>query len=296
MSASSPRPGLRARLARRGLDTTTLLAVPAIVLMLGLFVYPFLYGLGLSLMPRKGSLLSNYVAFFTTPYLYGTIATTLWIALPVSILGVVVALPIALRVRHAHRQRLLTTLMLVPATLGVVLVAEGMLNYLGPRGWLNRALIAAGITTQPLALIHNYWGVFISLFITGFPFTFLLTLSYLGGIDPALERAGAMLGARAGMRFRRILLPLLLPGLTITFALAFVYAFSVFPSAILVGAPDGATRVISIAAYEAAFEDFDYSRGAAIAIIMAAAQAIVVLALLAARRLAYRGATGLGKG
>ena len=90
-----------------------------------------------------------------------------------------------------------------------------------------------------MRLIHNYWGVMLSLVINGFPFTFLLTLSYVTGIDPSLEQAGAMLGARARERFKRILLPLLAPGLTITLALAFVQAFSVFPSAILLGEPSG---------------------------------------------------------
>jgi putative spermidine/putrescine transport system permease protein len=42
----------------------------------------------------------------------------------------------------------------------------------------------------------------------------------------------------------------------------------VFPSAVLLGAPASETRVISIAAYQAAFEPFDYSMGSAIAIIM----------------------------
>ena len=41
------------------------------------------------------------------------------------------------------------------------------------------------------------------------------------------------------------------------FCLAFVQAFSVFPSAVLLGSPAGPTRVISIAAYEAAFEQYD---------------------------------------
>ena len=45
-----------------------------------------------------------------------------------------------------------------------------------------------------MRLTHNYWGVFFSLVITGFPFAFLLVLSYLSGIDPTLERAAATLG------------------------------------------------------------------------------------------------------
>ena len=55
---------------------------------------------------------------------------------------------------------------------------------------------------HPVRLTHNYWGVVFSLVITGFPFAFLLTLSYLTGIDPTLERAASTLGAGWWQRFR----------------------------------------------------------------------------------------------
>ncbi len=62
-----------------------------------------------------------------------------------------------------------------------------------------------------------------------------------------------------------------------------------FPSAVLLGAPAGPTRVISIAAYEAAFEQYDYSLASAIAMIMALVQLVIVLAVLSLRTLFYRG-------
>ena len=287
---------LTQRLAARGLDSLTLLVVPAVLFLLGLFIYPFAYGLWLSLQPKAGPALANYERFFSDSFLYGTIATTLWLALPVTLLNLALAVPIAFRVRLMRRQRILTTILVVPITLGTVLVAEGLLNYLGPQGWFNRTLLTFGLIAEPLRLVHNYTGVFLSLLITGFPFTFLLTLSYLTGIDPALEQAGATLGARPWQRFRHILWPLLLPGLAITFCLSFVQAFSVFPSAVLLGAPAGPTRVISIAAYTAAFEEYDYAMASAIAMIMAFVQLAIVVAVLASRGLLYRGSTAGGKG
>ncbi|WP_199093433.1 sugar ABC transporter permease [Bosea sp. ASV33] len=287
---------LKQRLAARGLDGLTLLVVPAILFLLALFIYPFLYGLVLSFEPKQGGMFANYQRFFSDRFLYGTIATTLWLALPVTVATLLLAIPIAFRVRLMQNQRLLTTILVIPITLGTVLVAEGLLNYLGPQGWFNRVLMTAGIISTPVKLLHNYWGVMLSLVITGFPFTFLLTLSYLSGIDPALENAGATLGAGPWERFKHILLPLLLPGLAITFCLSFVQAFSVFPSAVLLGAPSGPTRVISIAAYQAAFEEYDYSMASAVAMIMGVVQLAIVVVVLAARGLLYRGPAGGGKG
>ncbi len=295
--APSPHaPSLRLRLRQRGIDGVTLLVLPCVLFVVALFVYPFLYGLFLSFNPKQGGTLANYIAFFSDPFLYDTIGTTLLIAIPATLLNVILSVPVAMRVRLMRRQKLLTTILVIPITLGTVLIAEGLLTYLGPRGWVNRVLLESGLIDSPIRLIHNYWGVMLSLVISGFPSTFLLILSYVTGIDPALEQAGRMLGARARARFWRIVLPLLAPGLAITLALSFVQAFSVFPSAVLLGAPAGPTRVISIAAYQAAFEAFDYSMASAIAMIMAAVQVVIVVALLAARGLVFRGPASSGKG
>lgn len=276
---------------------TFILIVPAVIFMLLFFIYPFLYGLVLSFQPAQGDWLANYARFFADSHLWRTLNTTFNLALPVTIINVALALPIAFRMRHKSRhQRWVTTILVVPITLGTVLIAEGMLAYLGPKGWLSQALQFVHLYDGPIRLTHNYWGVLLSLVISGFPLAFLLILSYLTGIDPVLERAAATLGANSWNRFRHIYLPLLAPGLAITFCLAFVQAFSVFPSAVLVGAPAGSTRVISLAAYEAAFEQYDYPMASAVAMIMGFAQLAVVVAVLALRRGFYRGPVAGGKG
>jgi putative spermidine/putrescine transport system permease protein len=287
----------QARARAASFDSSLLLVSPAILIMLLLFVYPFLYGLALSFTPNEGDWLANYRRFFTDSRQWRTIVTTFELALPVTIINVGLALPVAFRLRrNTHYQRWVTMVLVIPITLGTVLISEGMLTYLGPKGWLSQALQLVALYDGPIHLTHNYWGVLISLVISGFPFAFLLLLSYVTGIDPVLARAAATLGADPLNQFRHIYLPLLAPGLAITFCLAFVQAFSVFPSAVLVGAPSGSTRVISIAAYEAAFEDYDYSMASTAAMIMGFAQLIVVIAVLILRGAFYRGPVTAGKG
>src|SRR5690606_27980243 len=48
------RPGLRQRLANRGIDGVTLLILPALLFVVSVFIYPFLYGLVLSFSPLEG--------------------------------------------------------------------------------------------------------------------------------------------------------------------------------------------------------------------------------------------------
>ena len=288
------RPPLRVRLALREIDGVTLLVLPAVLFVLALFIYPFAYGFVLSFKPKLGDFLANYRKFFSDPFLYDTIGATFRLAIPATLINVFVSIPIALQVRKLEHRRLLTTLLVIPITLGTVLTAEGLLNYLGPQGWFNRALALVGI--GQIRLVHNYTGVMLSLILSGFPFAFILTLSHLTGIDPSLEQAAATLGAKARARFRHIILPLLAQGLAINLCLSFVQTFSVFPSAVLLGAPAGDTRVISIAAYQAAYEQYDASMASAIAMIMGFCQLGVVALILASRSLWYRGATGGGKG
>ena len=278
-------------------DRTALLVAPAAAILVLLFVYPFLYGLVLSFRPDRGGVLGNYVKFFTSRSLWPTIFTTLRIALPATILNVAFALPIAYQLRRRSRyQKIVTTVLVIPMTLGTVLIAEGMLIYFGPKGWLSQTLQFLHLYDGPIRLTHNYWGVLISLVISGFPFAFLLILSYITGIDPVLGRAAATLGADPKSQFRHIYLPLLAPGLAMCFCLAFVQAFSVFPSAVLLGSPAGPTRVISIAAYEAAFEQYDYSLASAIAMIMGFVQLLIVAGVLSLRNVFYRGPVSGGKG
>jgi putative spermidine/putrescine transport system permease protein len=278
-------------------DRTLWLVMPATLFMVLLFIYPFLYGLLLSFNPLAGDWLANYQKFFTTDNLWPTIWTTLRLAVPVTLINVGLALPIAFKMRAKTRyQRWVTTILVVPVSLGTVLIAEGMLTYFGPRGWLSQTVQFLHLYDGAIRLTHNFWGVLISLVISGFPFCFLLILSYITGIDPALARAAATLGAGRAEQFRQIYLPLLAPGLAICFCLAFVQSFSVFPSAVLLGAPAGPTRVISIAAYEAAFEQYDYSLASAIAMIMGFVQLLIVAAVLGLRNLFYRGPVVGGKG
>lgn len=293
------KPALRHRLAERGVDRTLLLILPGVIAMAALFCYPFIYGLGVSLQPAKGGVLGAYKSFFTDSFSEGTIWKTFSLAIPSSIINVGMSVPISYRMRGEFRgKRLLLTLLVVPITLGTVLTAEGILEYFGPVGWFNLTLQKLGLvsTGHPLTLINDYWGVLFSLIISGFPFAFLLTHSYLSGIHPALEKAAATLGAGWWQRFRFVTFPLLLPGLLTTFSLTFVLGFSVFPSAMMVGDPDGKTHVISIETYEQALQNFNYPQGCADAMIMTAMMLAVIGLVMGVRSLFYSGSAGGGKG
>ena len=273
-----------------------LLLLPAILFVVLLFVYPFAYGLLLSFTTEHGGLtLKNYVAFFGDPWELRTIWVTLKLAVPATILNVGLAIPLAYYMRHGGRgEKVITFFLILPMTLGTVLVAEGMLNYMGAAGWLNQLLLALGVARQPVQFTHNSLGVLLSLIIQGLPFAFLMILGYVSGINPDLEKASQMLGASKWQTFLRIMFPLMAPGIAICFCLVFVMEFSVFPTAVLLGQPSGPTRVISLAAYQWAFEKFDFHISSAITMTMAVIELVVISVVLGGRNRLQRSASMVG--
>src|SRR2546427_91464 len=133
--------------------------LPAAIYLLVMFVYPFAYGVVLSLQAKDGGLsLANYLAFLLDPWQVRTIWVTASIAVPNTVLTVLLALVVAYRMRRGMwMERTITTALVLPIALGTVLVAEGINGFYGPKGWLNQALLAIGITDPP-RLTHNYTG------------------------------------------------------------------------------------------------------------------------------------------
>lgn len=295
MAALPVKSGRRVRIAWSAL----LLSLPALVVVLALFVYPFIFGLNLSLQNLDGSgpTLANYNTFFSDPSQIDTVRITFWVALPVTLFTLIVCIPLAYFMRQGIRfERLITILLILPMTLGTVMVAQAMERYFGPVGWFNQILLWLHLIPGPLNLLHNWLGVEIGLFILGFPFVFLLLVGYMSAISPDLERASRMLGANGWQTFWRVIFPLSLPGILVAFCLNFVANFGVFPTAELVGDPSGTTHVLSIAAYDA-FSNNDWPQATAIALIMGVLELLVIALILWLRGRLVRGSViGGGKG
>lgn len=287
---------LRHRLADRGIDWSLLLLLPALLIIGGLFVYPFLYGLSISFEPLKGNnTLSNYTDFLSDSYLRDSIVKTLRLALPVAFVSVAFAAPLAYQARRNFRGRQAITLVfMLPLTFGSILIAQGMMRVFSDGGWINLLLETVGIPKHQF--IYNYAGTFIATTMVTIPFVFLLLMGFFGGIDRSLEQAAGTLGASRAARFWRITLPLASPGMVTAFTLALVEAFAVFPSAILVGQPDNATHVLTLPIYTAASQHSDYGSAAAIAMIMTVIELIILVVLVTVRNRIYRGPATSGKG
>jgi putative spermidine/putrescine transport system permease protein len=295
-SARLPRQPLRHRLGERGIDFSLLLLAPAVLVIAGLFLYPFIYGLSISFTPATGGgALANYKNFFTDSYQAGSILKTLRLALPVALVSVGLAAPLAYQCRRDFRGRKLVTLVvMLPITFGSILIAQGMPRVFSPYGWVNLLLRDVGLGQANL--LFNYWGTFIAAVLTTLPLAFLMMMGFFGGIDRSLEHAAATLGAGRAARFWRIILPLAAPGILTALMLACVEAFAIFPSAILVGQPDNQTHVLTIPIYQAASQNSDYTQASAIAVVLTAMELIILGLVVFVRNRLFKGPATGGKG
>lgn len=133
-AAEALRHPLRHRLAERGIDWSLLLLLPAVAVIAGLFLYPFIYGVTISFQPLEGGdAFANYRDFFGDSYLAGSIVKTLRLAVPVAGVSVGLAAPIAYQCRRDFRgRRLVTLVLMLPITFGSILIAQGMLRVFSP--------------------------------------------------------------------------------------------------------------------------------------------------------------------
>ena len=99
------------------------------------------------------------------------------------------------------------------------------------------------------------------------PFVALIVLAGLQGIPAELLEAARLDGLSVSQRFRRIVLPLLVPSLLVALLFRAVQAFGAFDLVYVMtgGGPGGSTETVSLYAFQSTFRSLDFAYGAAIA-------------------------------
>jgi putative spermidine/putrescine transport system permease protein len=94
-----------------------------------------------------------------------------------------------------------------------------------------------GLIHQPLQLMYTEGAVIVGITAVNLPFMVLTLSSVIEGIDPALEEAALNLGARPLQVFRRVILPLAMPGVLAGTILVFILGMNAYATPILLGGP-----------------------------------------------------------
>jgi putative spermidine/putrescine transport system permease protein len=216
--------------------------------------------------------LEHYRHFFATPLYARVLLTTLEISLMATALAIVLGYPVALVMVRSPPpiRQAITIIVIAPLVVSVVVRTYGWQLILGngPTGILNWLLLNSGITKSPVALLYSQTAVVIGSLHVFFPMMVLPLASALGKIDPRLEDAARTLGATAWRTFRRVTLPLSLPGLTVGCTLVFSLTAGSFVTPAILGGTSG--QMLGMLVEQQILVVYNWPFGAAVATVLVA--------------------------
>jgi multiple sugar transport system permease protein len=274
---AAPRP--KRRFGERGV-TMTAFAVPSLILLLLINLYPVIYAAFQSV--HNGDLVnvgdfvgaSNYTSVLSSPQFWASARFTLIFTL-VGVFGswaVGLALALLLRTRIPGGG-VFKVLLLLPWVVPVVVSATSW-NFLvaTPQsplpllaeslGFPNVLFLASPTLAQATVCVFKVW--------ISFPFMMMMMSSALASVDPNVYEAAKMDGASNWQSFTGITMPMIARSTYISWILMTIFCVNDFPTIYLLtqGGPVGSTASLVVLAYQTVFEQFQTGPGVAIAFLM----------------------------
>ena len=217
--------------------------------------------LGYISIPTDALSLRWFAAILDNPRFISAFWLSLALGLVSSILATALAVPAALAVarfrfvgRDAISAFLLSPLMIPHIVLGVAFL---------------RFFSAININ-------GTFGGLVVGHVIVILPFALRLVLASATGMDPAVERAAVSLGASRLTVFRRITLPLILPGIVSGWLLAFITSFDELTMSVFIASPSSTTLPVRMFLH---IQDTIDPLVAAVSALMIAGTAVLMLVL-----------------
>ena len=304
--AAQSRPGrgrsASARLRRfRRAAVPYLFVAPVILFLGGLLLYPVALNILMSFQDRSlGNLISgpvewvgtqNYKAVFSDRVFRSAAIHTLVFTFVSVAIQLVIAMCLALFYsRRFPGARVLRSLFLVAYAVPIVVSTQVWKWLLDGRGAVNWLLQTLGLQSSPEYWLSDTKTALAALIAVqlwlGVPFTMVNLLAGLSAIPAELHEAAAIDGANAWRRFWDITWPLLRPTALAATILSLIFAFKNFDLIWIAtkGGPGTATTTLPTLAYQTAFEQFLFGRGAAVLNVIFAACFLLALAYIVSLR------------
>ena len=212
-----------------------------------------------------GVTLANFRAVLAPQYL-GAVRDTIVLSALTTLLTLVAAYPVAYALARTPSRRvrsLILVLTLAPFFTGAIVRTYAWVLVLGNT-----------VITWPVPMLFTERGVLVGLVHFSMPTMILILAAALSHIDPVYERAAASLGATPWRVFRRVTLPLSMPGIVSGTLIVFAWTLSAFPTPELLGG--GKVKMIANVVKDLGLDSFNWPGAAAFAMLALA----LTLALL----------------
>jgi putative spermidine/putrescine transport system permease protein len=223
----------------------------------------------------------NYLKIFDLYYvrLFGR---TLRLGLITTAVCVVLGYPLAYYLSRARPrwQGVGLFLLIMPLMVSVVIRVFGWIVILGRKGLINQALVALGL--EPVKLLYSETAVMIGLVNVFVPFMVLPIMASIERIPPSLEEAARNLGADWYRMFRKVILPLSVPGLISGCLLVYSLSISAFVTPALMGNPR--QRMAGQQIYDEVLVSFNWPGASSLSLTLVLVTAALIFGALFATR------------
>lgn len=253
-----------------------LLVAPAVVVLVGVALYPILAAVWLSLHrfilvfgERRFTGMDNFAFLLSDARFWAALGNTAYFTLVAVTVELLLAVPLALLLNRAFPGRgLLRASVLVPWAIPTVVSARLWAWMFNPEyGVINRLLPGPDINWLGAPGYALHAAILVDVWKTT-PFVALLVLAGLQGIPEDLYKAARVDGASTWRMFRSITLPLLKPALLLALLFRSLDAFRVFDAIYVLteGGPANTTETLSIYAYKTLMRSGDFGYGSALSV------------------------------
>lgn len=166
---------------------------------------------------------------------------TLGMALAITLACIALGYPLAYYLSRAPARLagVLMILVLLPFWTSLLARTTAWIALLQPHGVVNSMLLSLGLIQQPLELLYTGLATVVVMTHILLPFMVLPLYAVMRGIDPSYARAAQSLGSTPWSAFRRVFLPLSMPGLSAGALLVFIISIGYYIIPALVGGTDG---------------------------------------------------------
>lgn len=267
--------------------TNILFTLPAVILYGIFFIYAVIVGINYSFTDWNGiSKEYNYIGFtnytnlFKNAFFWKSLQVTLFYALLLVVLVMVVSLILALSLNSIkHFKTLTKSIFFIPAMIGgvtIALIFDQIFYRLVPT--IGKTLGISLLMQSPLASTKT--ALIAVVLVNVWQAVAMPTLIFMAGLQSVpmdLYESAMLDGASTFKRFRYITLPYLMPTITINMVLAIKGGITSFDYAYALtqGGPSRSTTLIGILIYNDAFNNMKFSLANAEAVIL-----FIIIALL----------------
>lgn len=228
--------------------------------------------------------LANYRELLHDDSLASSLSFTLIMAAAVTVVANVAGIWFAVLLnRTSLSYRVMRTIAFLPQVISGVIVGFVWHYILGQDGILNHLLVSTHIIGQPITwlgspdLAEFSVGLVVAWVLTGF--TTVVHLAALQSIPTELYQAAKVDGAGSWQRFRRITLPMLAPGTTISVTISLITTLKLYDIivALTSGGPANSTQSTALYIINLAFTDDRFGYASAVAMLLLLISAVIAL-------------------